>query len=38
MQALATRKAFGVWGLGQLIVLLAALFLAVLVATLSPGT
>jgi hypothetical protein len=37
MQGLATRKAFGVWVLGQLIVLLAALFLAVLVATLLPG-
>ena len=37
MQALTTRKAFGVWVLGQLIILLAALFLAVLVATLFPG-
>jgi len=33
---LLTRKAFGVWVLGQLIGLLAALFLAVLIALLLP--
>jgi hypothetical protein len=37
MQGLATRRAFGVWVLGQVIVLLSALFLAVLSATLFPG-
>jgi hypothetical protein len=35
---IATRKALGVWFLGQLIGVLAALFLFVLIATLVPGT
>jgi hypothetical protein len=35
---IATRKAFGVWVLGQLFGLLAALFLIVIIATLLPGT
>jgi hypothetical protein len=37
VQGLATRKAFGVWVLGQLIGLLAALFLALVIATLLPN-
>jgi len=37
IEGLATRKAFGVWVLGQLIGLLAALFLTVLAATLLPN-
>jgi hypothetical protein len=35
---IATRRAFGVWVLGQLIGVLAALFLFVLIVTLLPGT
>ncbi len=35
---LATRKAFGVWVLGQLIGLLAALFLTLVIAMLLPNT
>jgi hypothetical protein len=35
---IATRKAFGVWLLGQLFGILAALFLIVLIVTLIPGT
>jgi hypothetical protein len=34
---IATRRAFGVWVLGQLIGALGALFLFVLIATLVPG-
>ncbi len=34
---LTTRKAFGVWGLGQLLALLLALFLSLLIAVLFPG-
>jgi hypothetical protein len=34
---LTTRKAFGVWVLGQLLALLAALFLSALIALLFPG-
>jgi hypothetical protein len=34
----STGKAFGIWILGQLIGGLAALFLAVIVMTLVPGT
>jgi len=37
IQGLATRKALGIWVLGQLIGLLAALFLAILAATLMPA-
>ena len=37
IQGLATRKAFGVWILGQIIGFLASLFLAVLIETLFPG-
>jgi Yip1 domain len=37
VQGLATRKAFGVWVLGQLIGLLAALFLTLVIATLLPN-
>jgi hypothetical protein len=37
IQGLATRKAFGVWFLGQIIGFLASLFLALLVDTLFPG-
>ena len=37
IQELATRKAFGVWVVGQLIGLLAALFFTVLIATLFPN-
>jgi len=37
IQGLATRKAFGVWILGQLIGFLASLFLALLIETLFPG-
>ncbi len=37
VQGLLTRKAFGVWVLGQLIGLLAALFLTLLIATLLPN-
>ena len=37
IQGLATRKAFGVWILGQLIGFLASLFLAVAIAVLFPG-
>jgi Yip1 domain len=37
IQGLATRKAFGVWFLGQIIGFLASLFLALLVETLFPG-
>ncbi len=33
----ATRKAFWLWGLGQVIVILAMLFLAILIATLLPN-
>jgi hypothetical protein len=35
---ITTRKAFGVWVLGQLIGVLAALFLFVLIMTVVPGT
>jgi hypothetical protein len=34
---LTTRKAFGVWVLGQLLALLAAVFLSILIAVLFPG-
>jgi hypothetical protein len=34
---IATRKAFGIWVLGQLVSVLAALFLMILIATLFPG-
>jgi len=37
IQGLTTRKAFGVWFLGQLIGFLASLFLAVIIGTLFPG-
>jgi hypothetical protein len=37
IQGLATRKAFGVWFLGQIIGFLASLFLALLVEALFPG-
>ncbi len=37
IQGLATRKAFGVWVLGQIIGFLASLFLALLVEALFPG-
>jgi hypothetical protein len=37
IQGLTTRKAFGVWVLGQLLALLAALFLSILIALLFPG-
>ena len=37
IQGLLTRKAFGVWVLGQIIGLLAALFLTLLIATLLPN-
>jgi Yip1 domain len=37
IQGLATRKAFGVWVLGQLLALFAAVFLSMLIATLFPG-
>jgi hypothetical protein len=37
VQGLVTRKAFGLWLLGQLIGLLAALFLAILIAILFPN-
>jgi hypothetical protein len=37
IQGLATRKAFGVWLLGQIIGFLASLFLALVVAALFPG-
>jgi Yip1 domain len=37
IQGLATRKAFGVWFLGQILGFLASLFLALLVETLFPG-
>jgi hypothetical protein len=36
IQGLVTRKAFGVWVLGQLVALLAALFLSMLIAVLFP--
>jgi hypothetical protein len=34
---LATRKAFGVWVLGQVLALFLALFLSLLIAVLFPG-
>jgi Yip1 domain len=34
---IATRKAFGIWVMGQLVSVLAALFLMILIATLFPG-
>jgi hypothetical protein len=34
---LTTRKAFGIWVLGQLLALLAAVFLSLLIALLFPG-
>jgi hypothetical protein len=34
---LATRRAFGVWVLGQLLALLLTLFLSLLIAVLFPG-
>jgi hypothetical protein len=37
IQGLATRKAFGLWVLGQLVGLLAALFLAIFIAILFPN-
>jgi hypothetical protein len=37
IQGLTTRKAFGVWFLGQIIGFLASVFLALLVETLFPG-
>jgi hypothetical protein len=37
IQGFATRKAFGLWVLGQLVGLLAALFLAILIALLFPN-
>jgi hypothetical protein len=37
IQGLATRKAFGIWVLGQIIGLLASLFLALIIETLFPG-
>jgi Yip1-like protein len=37
IQGLATRKAFGVWLLGQIIGFLVSLFLALVVAALFPG-
>jgi len=37
IQGLATRKAFGVWFLGQIIGFLASLFLALVIGTLFPG-
>jgi hypothetical protein len=37
IQGLATRKAFGVWVLGQIIGFLASLFLALIIDTLFPG-
>ncbi len=37
IQGLATRKAFGVWFLGQIIGFLASLFLALVIETLFPG-
>ncbi len=38
IQGVLTRKAFGVWVLGQVIAFLALLFLMILIATLFPGT
>jgi len=37
IQGIATRKAFGLWIMGQLIAILAMLFLRLLIATLFPG-
>jgi hypothetical protein len=37
VQGLATRKAFGIWVLGQLIGLLAALFLTILIVSVFPS-
>ena len=37
VQGLTTRKAFGVWFLGQIIGFLASLFLALVIETLFPG-
>jgi hypothetical protein len=37
IQGLTTRKAFGLWILGQLIGFLALLFLMILIATLFPN-
>jgi hypothetical protein len=37
IQGIATRKAFGLWVMGQLIAILAMLFLRLLIATLFPG-
>ena len=37
IQGVVTRKAFGLWLLGQVIGLLAALFLVILIATLFPN-
>ena len=37
IQGLATRKAFGLWVLGQLIAFLASLFLAVMIEIFFPG-
>jgi len=37
IQGIATRKAFWVWVLGQLVGLLAAIFLSIVIATLFPG-
>ena len=38
VQGIVTRKAFGLWVLGQVIAFLAMLFLMILIATLFPGT
>jgi hypothetical protein len=37
IQGVVTRKAFGLWVLGQVIAFLALLFLMILIATLFPG-
>ena len=37
IQGIATRKAFWMWVLGQIVGLLAAIFLSVIIATLLPG-
>ena len=37
ISGLSTRRAFAVWGFGQLLWLLAALFLSILITVLFPG-
>jgi preprotein translocase subunit SecD len=37
IQGFATRKAFGVWALGQIIGVLVSMFLALIVELLFPG-